>query len=71
VKSATVRAHARKLRRICAEASYSSMVPGHLPNDPVLVGDLPAFVFIKIVAWAQAGSLADSLRAWIKQGGHQ
>ena len=71
LNTATVKAHARKLRRICDMASYGSMVPDHLPHEPILVGDLPEFVFIRVGAWGQAWKLEDALRAWIDQGGHQ
>lgn len=71
MRTATVKAHARKLRRICDQASYASMVPDALPHDHVIVGDLPEFVFIRIGAWAQAESLESALREWIDQGGHR
>lgn len=71
IKTTTVRSHAAKLRRICDSASYATMVPDSLPNNPVLIGDLPEFVFIKIGAWSQADRLACSLRSWIDQGGHK
>lgn len=44
------------------------MVPDHLPHEPVRVGDLPDFVFIRIGAEAQAGTLAGALRAWMREG---
>jgi hypothetical protein len=71
IKTTTVKSHAAKLRRICDQASYASMVPNSLPNDPVLVGDLSEFVFIQIGAWSEADRLVCSLRSWIDQGGHK
>lgn len=68
MKAATVQGHAARLRRICSGASYASMVPDHLPHEPVRVGDLPDFVFIRIGAEAQAGTLAGALRAWMREG---
>jgi len=62
---------ARKLRRVTFDLSYASMVPDHLPHDPVKVGDLPEYIFMKIAAIDYAESLSRYLREWINQGGHK